>query len=205
MGSRLLSSFPIDLPKGGNKISLYYKKQSQSYQRASVSAAEHQRFTCLRIVSHLFQHSFLTCSAFLPHVLHIYLSPVPHSFLTCCASFTHAYKVSFIMMRHKFHHEETLVSSWWDTRFTMVKLKKDTEHKDARRMRKEWGTHEKGMRNGWERMREPMRQRAQRGFKRSWLYTELTITGVREYLTSNVNLMLYPLCRFKNYPYFCRI
>ena len=80
----------------------------------------------------------------------------------------------------------------------MVKLRKDTEYKDARRMRKEWGTGEEGM-------REPMRQRAQTGFKRSWLYTELTITGVREYLTSNVNLMLYPLCRFKNYPYFCHI
>ena len=86
----------------------------------------------------------------------------------------------------------------------MVKLRKDTEHKDARRMRKEWGTGEEGMRNKGERMREPMRQRAQTGFKQSWLYTELTITGVREYLTSNVNLILYPLCRFKNYPYFCR-
>jgi hypothetical protein len=30
----------------------------------------------------------------------------------------------------------------------MVKLRKDTEHKDARHMRKEWGTREKGMRNG---------------------------------------------------------
>ena len=53
-------------------------------------------------------------------------------------------------------------------------------------------------------MWKPIRQRAQTGFKGSWLYTELTITGVREYSTSNVNLMLYPLCRFKNYPYFCR-
>jgi len=30
----------------------------------------------------------------------------------------------------------------------MVKLKKDTEYKDARHMRKEWGTGEKKMRNG---------------------------------------------------------
>jgi len=52
MDSQLVSSFPVDLPKGDNKISLYYKKQSQSYQRASVSAAEHQRLTCLRIIAH---------------------------------------------------------------------------------------------------------------------------------------------------------
>ncbi|EEX17409.1 hypothetical protein HMPREF0973_02702 [Prevotella veroralis F0319] len=51
--------------------------------------------TCLRIVFHLFQH---------------YLSPALHFFLTCCASFTHAHKVSFIVMRHKFHRDETLVS-----------------------------------------------------------------------------------------------
>ncbi len=54
-------------------------------------------------------------------------------------------------------------------------------------------------------MREPIRQRAQTGFKGSYLHTELTITDVGDNLTSNVNLILYPLCRFKNYPYFCRI
>ena len=53
-------------------------------------------------------------------------------------------------------------------------------------------------------MREPIRQRAQTGFKGSYLHTELTITDVGDNLTSNVNLILYSLCRFKNYPYFCR-
>ena len=47
------------------------------------------------------------------------------------------------MMRHKFHHEETLVSSRRDTGFIMMRLIKDTELKDARRMRKEWRTGEK--------------------------------------------------------------
>ena len=121
MDSLLVSSFPVDLPKGDNKISLYYKKQSQSYQRASVLAAELQRFTCLRIISHLFQHSFFTC----------------------CASFTHAYKVSFIVVRHKFHHGDTIISPWWENSFTMVKLTKDTEGKNIRRMGKEQETREK--------------------------------------------------------------
>ncbi|MEZ7674197.1 hypothetical protein O3603_02475 [Prevotella sp. 20925_1_30] len=46
-------------------------------------------------------------------------------------------------MRHKFHHEETLVSSRRDTGFIMMRLRKDTEVKDARRMEKKWGTGEK--------------------------------------------------------------
>ena len=146
--------------------------------------------------SHLFANRFPPVPAF--------FITCSHSFLTCCASFIHAYKVSFIVMRHKFHREETLVSSRWDTSFIMVRLIKDTDKKDARRMRKEWGTGEKGMGNRWERKRKPIRQRVQTGFKGSWLYTELTITDVGDNLTSNVNLILYPLCRFKNYPYFCR-
>ena len=196
MDSQLASSFPVDLPKGDNKISLYYKKLSNPikeplFQRQNINVSP----VC---------ESLLTSFSILSHPFPIPLTRVTHSFLTCCASFTHAYKVSLIMMRHKFHREETLVSSRWDTSFITMRLIKDTDKKDARRMRKEWGTGEKGMGYRWERKRKPIRQRAQTGFKGSYLYTELTITDVGDNLTSNVNLMLYPLCRFKNYPYFCR-
>ena len=83
-----------------------------------------------------FDQSFsYVCESFFHLFLH-YLSPVPHFFLTCCASFTHAHKVSFIVKRHWFHHDETLVSSWWDTSFITMRLIKDIDEKDTRRMGK---------------------------------------------------------------------
>ena len=47
------------------------------------------------------------------------------------------------MMTHKFHRDETQVSSWRDTGFIMMRLIKDTDKKDTGGMRKEWGTGEK--------------------------------------------------------------
>ena len=122
--------------------------------------------------SHLFANrfppvpaSFITCFLFLSHPLQHSLSPVLHFFLTCYASFTHAYNVSLIVMRHKFHHEETLVSSRWDTRFITMRLIKDTDKKDARCMRKRCATREKECWNGWERKQKPISQRACIGCK----------------------------------------
>jgi len=40
----------------------------------------------------------------------------------------------------------------------MVKLRKDTDHKDARRMGKEEVTYENGIGNVWERMRRAISQ-----------------------------------------------
>ena len=43
----------------------------------------------------------------------------------------------------------------------MVKLRKDTGHKDARRMGKEEETYENGIGNVWERMQKRMRKDAE--------------------------------------------
>ena len=93
--------------------------------------------------SHLFANRFPPVPAFLFHVFRILFSRIPHSFLTCCASLTHVYKVSFIVVRHEFHHGDTIISPWWENSFTMVKLTKDTEGKNIRRMGKEQETREK--------------------------------------------------------------
>jgi len=42
----------------------------------------------------------------------------------------------------------------------MVRIRKDTEHKDARHMRKRCTTREKECWNRWERMQKPISQRA---------------------------------------------
>jgi len=42
----------------------------------------------------------------------------------------------------------------------MVRIRKDTEHKDARHMRKRCATREKECWNRWERMQKPISQRA---------------------------------------------
>ncbi|EEX18713.1 hypothetical protein HMPREF0973_01248 [Prevotella veroralis F0319] len=58
--------------------------------------AEHQRLTCLRIVSHLFQHSF---------------SPVPAFLLTRSAFPSHVLRISFSRVAHHLHTHIKLVSS----------------------------------------------------------------------------------------------
>ena len=57
-------------------------------------------------------------------------------------------------MRHWFHHEETLVSSRGDTSFIMMRLIKDTDKKDARCVKKEQETSEKGCGNLLEKERK---------------------------------------------------
>ena len=61
---------------------------------------------------------FVTGSSSLSHLFANRVSPVPVFFITCSPFFSnvlriiiHVHKVSFIMMRHKFHREETQVSS----------------------------------------------------------------------------------------------
>ena len=92
--------------------------------------------TCLRIVSHLFQH---------------YLSPVPHSFLMCLASLCSVSFLSFTMVKRVSHHDETCVSSWWNLCLITMKLTLYACVNDAQHVRKEWGTGEREIRNTLER------------------------------------------------------
>ena len=71
---------------------------------------------------------------------HVYFNRytrVIHSLYAYVSSLIYVCFIRLIMKRHKFHREETQVSSWWDINFTMVKITKHTWEKDAKHRRKQ--------------------------------------------------------------------
>ena len=77
------------------------------------------------------------------HVCFVRYTRVIHSLYAYVSSLIYVCFIRLIMKRHKFHREETQVSSWWDINFTMVKITKHTWEKDAKHRRKQSKTGEK--------------------------------------------------------------
>ena len=92
-------------------------------------------------------HSLHTYESFVTHVWVIRYTRVSHSLYAYVSSLIYVCFIRLIMKRHKFHREETQVSSWWDINFTMVKITKHTWEKDAkhRRMQSMAGEKRKGI------------------------------------------------------------
>ena len=88
-----------------------------------------------------------TCVPFVTHVCFNRYTRVIHSLHAYVSSLIYVCFIRLIMKRHKFHREETQVSSWWDINFTMVKITKHTWEKDAkhRRMQSMAGEKRKGI------------------------------------------------------------
>lgn len=84
-----------------------------------------------------------TCVPFVTHVCFNRYTRMIHSLYAYVSSLIYVCFIRFIMKRHKFHREETQVSSWWDINFTMVKITKHTWEKDAKHRRKQSKTGEK--------------------------------------------------------------
>ena len=91
---------------------------------------------CLRSLSNRFPHSFSLVSCSLPMRLMFFPS----------VSF-----VSFTMVKLFSHHGEIIVSPWWNSCLTTMKLTLYTCVNDAQHVRKECGIREKRMRNTWKR------------------------------------------------------
>ena len=93
-------------------------------------------YVCFVRYARMFQ-SLYTYELFVIHVWVIRYTRVIHSLYAYVSSLIYVCFIRLIMKRHKFHREETQVSSWWDTDFTMVKITKHTWEKDAKHRRKQ--------------------------------------------------------------------
>ena len=100
--------------------------------------------TCVPFVTHVcfnrytrMIHSLYTYESFGIHVWVIRYTRVIHSLHAYVSSLIYVCFIRLIMKRHKFHRDETQVSSWWDTDFTMVKITKHTWEKDVKHRRKQ--------------------------------------------------------------------
>ena len=110
--------------------------------------------TCFHFVYNPFEDDSLYAFSLLfpylrvaTHVCFVRYTRVIHSLYAYVSSLIYVCFIRLIMKRHKFHREETQVSSWWDINFTMVKITKHTWEKDAkhRRMQSMAGEKRKGI------------------------------------------------------------
>lgn len=100
--------------------------------------------TCFHFVYNPFEDDSLYAFSLLfpylrvaTHVCSVRYARMFQSLYTCDSFVTRLCFISYIRVFYSSHHEETQVSSWWDTDFTMVKMTKHTWEKDAKHRRKQ--------------------------------------------------------------------